>query len=274
MPVAARSAMISSRFKSDTRAPINLCDTCYPLHKDNVLALAYKCSRVWEPGRMAVRDNDRPFLAVHDGVTCAECERSPITGARYTCLICSDLDLCSRCYQSRAQAGHKEGHAFGMVASMVTLWSLKMREPRGTPIGDMKCRMCGNHPRGGAKYRMKTDPPDSRNAFYCQSCYQKMLQKEALQLRAPLASGMSHSSLPWAQSARTRSRTLRVALKSSLASRLNTQPPVIQFIRRLARQAGRFDIIDDDDDSDSLEWVVEPPKEFKTDHKFYDGPGR
>lgn len=42
------------------------------------------------------------------------------------------------------------------------------------------------------------------------------------------------------------------AVTGSLASRLNTQPPVIQFIRRLARQAGRFDIIDDDDDSDSV----------------------
>ncbi|KAF4706613.1 hypothetical protein FOZ63_030458 [Perkinsus olseni] len=264
---------VARRFKTDSRAAINLCDTCYLLHKDRILALAYQCSRIWEPGRMAVGRDPRPFLAVHHAATCAECERSPIIGARYTCIICSEFDLCSRCYHSGDQTSHKESHAFALVAKAVPLWSLKIREPSGTPIGEMSCKMCGNHPQGGARYRLKFDPPDSRNALYCQSCYQKMLQKEALQLRAPLGSG-SHNPLPWAQSARTRSRTLRLALKTSLASRLNSHPPVIQMIRRLARQVGRFSVDDDDSDDALLEWAVEPHKELKSKHRMYDGPER
>jgi hypothetical protein len=42
---------------------------------------------------------------VHSGVRCGACRGSPVTGDRFRCLFCADLDLCSTCF-SRGAHGH------------------------------------------------------------------------------------------------------------------------------------------------------------------------
>merc|ERR1712173_365800 len=46
---------------------------------------------------------------IHPGVVCDACEKTPIVGNRYKCVVCDDFDLCGSC----EAAGHHPGH--GMI---------------------------------------------------------------------------------------------------------------------------------------------------------------
>jgi len=43
---------------------------------------------------------------IHPGVVCDACEKTPIVGNRYKCVVCDDFDLCGSC----EAAGHHPGH--------------------------------------------------------------------------------------------------------------------------------------------------------------------
>jgi len=43
---------------------------------------------------------------VHLGVVCDACEKTPITGHRYKCVVCDDFDLCGSCEAAGRHPGH------------------------------------------------------------------------------------------------------------------------------------------------------------------------
>ncbi|KAF4746266.1 hypothetical protein FOZ63_013141 [Perkinsus olseni] len=99
-----------------------------------------------------------------------------------------------------------------------------MREPRGVPLGDLRCDMCHRLRQGGAKYASKPhSAPDSgpvgrhpfrytlrslfatpmSDAHFCSDCYHTMLQREETGLRSS-----SNRNSPWAISNRAKSEVL------------------------------------------------------------------
>merc|ERR1711915_342091 len=43
---------------------------------------------------------------IHHGVTCDSCEKTPIEGYRYKCVVCDDFDLCGICEAAGCHPGH------------------------------------------------------------------------------------------------------------------------------------------------------------------------
>merc|ERR1711915_764619 len=50
---------------------------------------------------------------IHHGVTCDSCEKTPIQGYRYKCVVCDDFDLCGIC----GTAGRHPGHNMMRIAN-------------------------------------------------------------------------------------------------------------------------------------------------------------
>ncbi|KAF4745572.1 hypothetical protein FOZ62_012094, partial [Perkinsus olseni] len=125
-------------------------------------------------------------------------------GHWYRCAVCADFDLCAKCYKKPGSRQHREDHYFTLIAKPVTLWSVKTREPRGVPLGDLPCDMCHRLRQGGAKYTLRSlfATPMS-DAHFCSDCYQTMLQREETGLRSS-----SNRNSPWAISNRAKSQAL------------------------------------------------------------------
>jgi len=51
-------------------------------------------------------DNSSDATQVHLGVVCDACEKTPITGHRYKCVVCDDFDLCGSCEAAGRHPGH------------------------------------------------------------------------------------------------------------------------------------------------------------------------
>jgi len=43
---------------------------------------------------------------IHHGITCDSCEKTPIEGYRYKCVVCDDFDLCGNCEAAGRHPGH------------------------------------------------------------------------------------------------------------------------------------------------------------------------
>merc|ERR1711915_629300 len=43
---------------------------------------------------------------IHHGITCDSCEKTPIEGYRYKCVVCDDFDLCGNCEAAGLHPGH------------------------------------------------------------------------------------------------------------------------------------------------------------------------
>ncbi|EER05308.1 hypothetical protein Pmar_PMAR027951 [Perkinsus marinus ATCC 50983] len=162
-------------FECDGRGDINLCDMCYILWGGDVMKIAYKCSRVLLPGAWNPVGQG-PCRLVHYGVTCAECGVSPIRGRRYHCDFCTEYDLCEGCYKEEANRKHRETHLFTLVVKPVKVWTVQMREPKGTLMSTIPCERCGQLPVGGATYSTVALP----DSHYCLPCYREGLRFEAL----------------------------------------------------------------------------------------------
>lgn len=63
---------------------------------------------------------------LHMNITCESCKKNPIFGNRYRCLVCKNVDLCKRCYQSR-RSEHRH-HPFVWRAATTALWIPARRE--------------------------------------------------------------------------------------------------------------------------------------------------
>ncbi|EER05307.1 hypothetical protein Pmar_PMAR027947 [Perkinsus marinus ATCC 50983] len=131
------------------------------------------------------RDSFAVDAGVHLGIECDCCEELPIVGPRYRCAVCADFDLCATCYKKPTNKQHRTDHCFTLIAKPVTLWSVKTREPRGVPLGDLPCEMCHNRGQGGARYTLRSlFATPMRDAHFCTECYKAMLEKEARILRS------------------------------------------------------------------------------------------
>ena len=90
------------------------------------------CREDWGPGavetiKKEIRQSRRP-PNVHYGITCGSCKAGPITGSRYRCLVCADLDLCEGCFSHR-QAHRDQGHPFVSRPTVDRTWMPATRPP-------------------------------------------------------------------------------------------------------------------------------------------------
>eukprot|EP00090_Calanus_glacialis_P045022 TRINITY_DN8123_c0_g1_i2.p1 TRINITY_DN8123_c0_g1~~TRINITY_DN8123_c0_g1_i2.p1 ORF type:complete len:514 (-),score=192.21 TRINITY_DN8123_c0_g1_i2:143-1684(-) len=53
----------------------------------------------------AMNDSNQD-VKIHHGVTCDVCEKTPIKGNRYKCVVCDDFDLCGSCEAAGRHPGH------------------------------------------------------------------------------------------------------------------------------------------------------------------------
>ena len=83
---------------SDEELIIALTEMPGPLYKLNVqLKTEKKGGNIGEAGEAG---------QVHHGVTCDSCEKAPIHGYRYKCVVCDDYDLCGACEAAGRHPGH------------------------------------------------------------------------------------------------------------------------------------------------------------------------
>jgi hypothetical protein len=66
------------------------------------------------------------LLPVHRGITCDECQMSPIQGNRYKCYACPDYDLCEMCEES---GKHPIDHPMLKIRSPITHNQCRGRKP-------------------------------------------------------------------------------------------------------------------------------------------------
>merc|ERR1712088_65085 len=58
----------------------------------------------------------------HHGVTCDGCDKAPIVGFRYKCVVCDDYDLCGSC----EKAGKHHGHNMMRISSPEVIWPQRL----------------------------------------------------------------------------------------------------------------------------------------------------
>merc|ERR1712088_501171 len=58
----------------------------------------------------------------HHGVTCDGCDKAPIVGFRYKCVVCDDYDLCGAC----EKAGKHPGHNMMRISSPEVIWPQRL----------------------------------------------------------------------------------------------------------------------------------------------------
>ena len=51
-------------------------------------------------------DDSSKTSHIHLGVVCDACEKTPIVGHRYKCVVCDDFDLCGSCEAAGCHPGH------------------------------------------------------------------------------------------------------------------------------------------------------------------------
>jgi hypothetical protein len=73
-----------------------------PVYK---LAVNVKTPQKEENAKNAKNDSQQQGK-IHPGVTCDACEKQPIEGYRYKCVVCDDYDLCGSCEAAGRHPGH------------------------------------------------------------------------------------------------------------------------------------------------------------------------
>jgi len=92
---------------------------------------------------------------IHHGITCDSCEKTPIEGYRYKCVVCDDFDLCGKC----EAAGRHPGHNMMRIANPEMVFpqrlfkrihkmqerAEKSRSRHEKEQGDSSCPPAGGH---------------------------------------------------------------------------------------------------------------------------------
>merc|ERR1712088_1264773 len=86
-----------------------------PVYKLTATVRAAK--KVEEPQETGVGAN-----MTHHGVTCDGCDKAPIVGFRYKCVVCDDYDLCAAC----EKAGKHPGHNMMRISSPEVIWPQRL----------------------------------------------------------------------------------------------------------------------------------------------------
>jgi len=76
---------------------------------------------------------------VHEGIFCNQCQQQPIQGARFTCTVCPDFDLCATC---EAKGEHPADHPLVKTRAV----------PRKVQHHGVKCDGCGAAPIEGVRF--------------------------------------------------------------------------------------------------------------------------
>jgi next-to-BRCA1 protein 1 len=142
-----------------------------------------------------------PSPAVHFGITCDGCEKSPITGIRYKCTTCPNYDLCEAC-EAKKTTVHPE-HTFNKIETASCPFNFfgspcrappSQEEPTGVYPG-VYCDVCEKNI-VGIRYKCN----ECANYDLCETCEVKKdvhhpghsflkIDKPAMRLRCPAFGG-------------------------------------------------------------------------------------
>merc|ERR1712055_756434 len=81
---------------------IGLTEMPGPLYKLVVSVKSQKIEENIKKGKNDAKNENQ----IHAGVTCDSCEKQPIEGYRYKCVVCDDYDLCGSCEAEGRHPGH------------------------------------------------------------------------------------------------------------------------------------------------------------------------
>jgi len=84
---------------TDEELIIALTEMSGPVYK---LRVDVKCQKK----TYDARNDSSQDSQIHHGVTCDACEKTPIEGNRYKCVVCDDFDLCGSCEAAGRHPGH------------------------------------------------------------------------------------------------------------------------------------------------------------------------
>ncbi|KAF5350222.1 hypothetical protein D9758_007783 [Tetrapyrgos nigripes] len=101
-----------------------------------------------QPPAYSLLPGNSDSQAVHTGVTCDSCEKTPIVGIRYKCQVCPDYDLCKACCDNPpSDIQHPRNHP---------LKRIEFPEPPGESHGGITCDGCAQSPLRGDRYHCKS----------------------------------------------------------------------------------------------------------------------
>merc|ERR1712236_89152 len=86
----------------DEELIIALTEMPGPLYKLVVSVKSQKIEENIKKGKNDAKNENQ----IHAGVTCDSCEKQPIEGYRYKCVVCDDYDLCGICEAAGRHPGH------------------------------------------------------------------------------------------------------------------------------------------------------------------------
>jgi len=84
---------------TDEELIIGLTEMSGPVYKLNVNVKSKNKS-------FNIKNETSQEVQVHPGVTCDACDKQPIEGNRYKCVVCEDYDLCGSCEAAGRHPGH------------------------------------------------------------------------------------------------------------------------------------------------------------------------
>merc|ERR1712226_617881 len=100
---------------TDEELILALTELAGPVYK--LTATMRGAKRVEQPQEPGVGAN-----VIHHGVTCDGCDKAPIVGYRYKCVVCDDYDLCGAC----EKAGKHPGHNMMRISSPEVIWPQRL----------------------------------------------------------------------------------------------------------------------------------------------------
>jgi hypothetical protein len=100
---------------TDEELILALTELAGPVYK--LTATVRGAKRVEQPQEPGVGAN-----VTHHGVTCDGCDKAPIVGFRYKCVVCDDYDLCGSC----EKAGKHPGHNMMRISSPEVIWPQRL----------------------------------------------------------------------------------------------------------------------------------------------------
>merc|ERR550539_1838795 len=100
---------------TDEELILALTELAGPVYK--LTATVRGAKKVEQPQEAGVGAN-----VTHHGVTCDGCDKAPIVGFRYKCVVCDDYDLCGSC----EKAGKHPGHNMMRISSPEVIWPQRL----------------------------------------------------------------------------------------------------------------------------------------------------
>merc|ERR1712018_799492 len=100
---------------TDEELILALTELAGPVYK--LTATVRGAKKIEQPQEPGVGAN-----VIHHGVTCDGCDKAPIVGYRYKCVVCDDYDLCGSC----EKAGKHPGHNMMRISSPEVIWPQRL----------------------------------------------------------------------------------------------------------------------------------------------------